>query len=408
MRLRRVVTPLALVALLAGCSNSASAKWVGDGGQTGAPLSSASPGSTPAVATNDPAAIAAPADNATDVPTGMTIAFSGGNPAATQVSLVDAAGTAVAGGPGYDPSTWVPKQQLAYATQYTATVTTTEANGKTSTAKSSFTTMAAPSKTVRVQSYIGDGQVVGIAAPLVVVLDHNVVDSKRASVQKRLSVTSTPPQEGSWYWFSAHEIHYRPKAYWQPGTKLLADLRTGGVPFGDDYFGRSDLTVDASVATDSLQITIDGKAHNLVVSQNGTVVKTMPASLGKASTPSSSGHMVIMTRKPSEIFDSSLGTGGTPVNSPGGYRVKVEFTMRLTWGGQFIHAAPWSVKQQGHTNVSHGCTNVSTANAKWIYEHSHVGDPVTVVNTGSKLQFNDGWTDWDLSWDKYLQGSALA
>ena len=117
--------------------------------------------------------------------------------------------------------------------------------------------------------------------------------------------------------------------------------------------------------------------------------------------------MVIMTRKPKELFDSSLGTGGIPVNSPDGYRELVYYTMRLTWGGQFIHAAPWSVASQGHTDVSHGCTNVSTANAKWMYENSHVGDPVTVKNTGRKLAWGDGWTDWNVSWDTYLKGSAL-
>jgi lipoprotein-anchoring transpeptidase ErfK/SrfK len=133
----------------------------------------------------------------------------------------------------------------------------------------------------------------------------------------------------------------------------------------------------------------------------------MPASLGKPATPSSSGAMVIMTRNPKELFDSSLGTGGTPVNAPGGYKLLVYYTMRLTWGGQFIHAAPWSVASQGKTDVSHGCTNISTANAQWLYENSHVGDPVTVEHTKRKLSWGDGWTDWNVGWDTYLKGSAL-
>jgi lipoprotein-anchoring transpeptidase ErfK/SrfK len=165
--------------------------------------------------------------------------------------------------------------------------------------------------------------------------------------------------------------------------------------------------VDATIAMDPLQVTVDDKTHRVTVEQNGKVVKTMPASLGKAGTPSSSGAMVIMTRKPKELFDSSLGTGGIPVNSPGGYKELVYYTMRLTWGGQFIHAAPWSVASQGHTDVSHGCTNVSTANAKWMYDNSHVGDPVTVKNTKRKLAWGDGWTDWNIGWDAYLKGSAL-
>ena len=48
--------------------------------------------------------------------------------------------------------------------------------------------------------------------------------------------------------------------------------------------------------------------------------------------------------------------------------------MRLTWGGEFIHAAPWSVGQ-GNTNVSHGCVNMSDGNAAWLFAITHIGDP---------------------------------
>ena len=41
--------------------------------------------------------------------------------------------------------------------------------------------------------------------------------------------------------------------------------------------------------------------------------------------------------------------------------------MRVTYSGEFIHAAPWSVGSQGVANVSHGCTGLSTADAAWLY-----------------------------------------
>ncbi len=415
-RLRTFTAPIALISVLAlaACSSSASAKWVGDGGPSGAPLSPgasvpATPGptDTPTASSGSPATITAPANGATDVETGTEIAFTGGDPSTAKVSLATAAGAAVDGRPGADPARWVPAKQLDYDTQYTATISSTGTDGKSATSQVSFTTMAQPAKLNAVHSFMGDAQVFGIAAPVVVTLDHDVAPDERAAVQKRLTVTSTPAQVGAWNWFSGHEVHYRPKAYWQPGTKLFVNIRTGGVNMGGGYYGRNDVTVDTSIATNSLQITVDDKTHKVSIRQNGKLVKTMPASLGKKSTPSSSGTMVIMTRKPQEIFDSSLGTGGTPVASPGGYRELVQFTMRLTWGGQFIHAAPWSVKSQGHTDVSHGCTNVSTANAKWIYQNSHVGDPVTVKNTIRKLVWGDGWTDWDVPWTTYIKGSAV-
>jgi lipoprotein-anchoring transpeptidase ErfK/SrfK len=380
---------LAVLALLGAtaCSSGPPGAWHGPDGSTGAKITS-------------------PANGAKDVPAGLTIAYTGGN-SSTKVALTNADGRAVDGAAGYDPETWVPAKHLDYGTRYTAKVTSTGSNGKSHTSSVTFTTMPEPNNLVRVQSALGDNLVYGIGMPIVITLGHDVSQDDRAEVQKRLSVESTPAQDGSWYWMSDHEIHYRPKTFWAPGTRLHISVQTGGLPFGNGYFGRNDLTVDASITTNPLQVRVDDKTHMVTVEQDGKVVKTMPASLGKPTTPSSSGAMVIMTRKPQELFDSSLGTGGIPVNSPGGYRLLVYFTMRLTWGGQFIHAAPWSVASQGHTDVSHGCTNVSTANAKWLYENSHVGDPVTVANTTRKLAWGDGWTDWNVDWTTYLKGSAL-
>jgi lipoprotein-anchoring transpeptidase ErfK/SrfK len=131
----------------------------------------------------------------------------------------------------------------------------------------------------------------------------------------------------------------------------------------------------------------------------------MPVSLGKPDSPSSSGNMIVMVKNEWEWFDSS--TYGVPVDSTDGYRTKVYWPQRLTWGGQYIHAAPWSVDQQGRVNVSHGCTNLSTENAEWLWRQTHIGDPVIVKGTERGLDRGDGWTDWNMSWEEYLKGSAL-
>ena len=55
--------------------------------------------------------------------------------------------------------------------------------------------------------------------------------------------------------------------------------------------------------------------------------------------------------------------------------------MRVTYSGEFIHAAPWSVGSQGYANVSHGCTGMSTANADWLYHMTVRGDVVEYVGT---------------------------
>jgi lipoprotein-anchoring transpeptidase ErfK/SrfK len=118
--------------------------------------------------------------------------------------------------------------------------------------------------------------------------------------------------------------------------------------------------------------------------------------------PSSSGTTVIMEKLRNTVFDTR--TDPNPANR---YVTPVEYAQRLTWGGEFIHAAPWSVAQQGHVNVSHGCVNVSTANAAWLFGVTLVGTPVTTKGTERALQQGNGWTDWSMSWAAYQAGSAL-
>ncbi len=178
--------------------------------------------------------------------------------------------------------------------------------------------MATPTQQIEVQSWLGDNMVYGDAVPIVITFSP-VGDNERAAVQKRLSVTSTPAQVGAWSWVSATEIHWRPKALWQPGTKFFANIQTGGVPMGDGYYGQDDLTVSrASPTPDVDRRRRQDAQDDRLGGRQGR--QDVPASMGKKSTPSSSGKLVIMSRKPSEEFDSSLGTGGTPVTRPAATR----------------------------------------------------------------------------------------
>jgi lipoprotein-anchoring transpeptidase ErfK/SrfK len=158
------------------------------------------------------------------------------------------------------------------------------------------------------------------------------------------------------------------------------------------------VTVNVSIADKFVMVT-DDATHTMTVSRNDQVIKSIPVSLGKPSTPSSSGQMVIMTKNTTEKFVS------TDPKDP--YELNVNFAQRITWSGQYIHAASWSVGSQGKRNVSHGCTNVSDGNAKWLFDNTHIGDPVIVKGTPRKLDWGNGWTDWNRSWDEYVKGSAL-
>ncbi|SLH57959.1 ErfK/YbiS/YcfS/YnhG family protein [Mycobacteroides abscessus subsp. abscessus] len=76
------------------------------------------------------------------------------------------------------------------------------------------------------------------------------------------------------------------------------------------------------------------------------------------------------------VFDSR--TIGIPLSSPEGYLIDGEYAVRLTWGGVFVHSAPWSVDSQGYANVSHGCINLSPDDAAWYYNTVGIGDPVYI------------------------------
>ncbi|MEV1014081.1 Ig-like domain-containing protein [Micromonospora sp. NPDC049801] len=378
------------LAFTAGCTD-------GDGG--GKPSSWQGGAETPAPKAS--ATIAEPAADAKDVPASTGITFTTKDAQETAVELKDAAGKAVKGTLAADGKSWLPSEALAYGTSYTATVTATGDDGRPATATSTFTTMAKPDKQVRVSSFLGDNQQVGVGMPLIVKFSRDIPEDYRDDVQRRMTVTSTPAQPGIWHWVSPTEVRYRPKEFWKTNSKVSYRVQAGGLPMGDGYYGRADLSVDIKIGP-KLIMTVDNKTKRMTVTRDGKVIKTIPVSLGKKSTPSSSGTMIVIEKLRKTVFDTFEELGPED-----GYRTKIDFAQRLTWGGEFIHAAPWSEGQQGSVNVSHGCVNVSMANGDWLFKNTEVGDPITVKGTERKLQNGNGWTDWNMSWDEYVKGSAL-
>jgi len=237
--------------------------------------------------------------------------------------------------------------------------------------------------------------------PMIIKFGRTIPDKSRAEVERHLSMETSPKQEGTWSWFAGNEIHYRPKVFWQAGTKLKYSANLAGVPLGDGYYGQSDFTVDVKIGR-AFVMTVDDKTKQMTVQKDGQTIKTIPVSLGKPSTPSSTGTMIVMEKAQHTIFDTM--DDPDPKNR---YKTPIDFAQRLTYGGQFIHAAPWSEGKQGRENVSHGCVNVSEKEGNWLFGQTMMGDPITVKNTGRPLKWGDGWTDWSMSWDEYKGRSAL-
>jgi lipoprotein-anchoring transpeptidase ErfK/SrfK len=380
------------ILLTGACTGDKSPSWQGGVGASGSPTPEG-----PQIV----AAITEPASESKDVVAASDITFTTENAKSATVEVKDDKGTVVKGEVLEDGKTWRPAKALAWGTTYTATVTASGDDGRTGSAVSTFTTMAKPNNLVRATSFLGDGQVVGVGMPMIVRFDRAIATKYRADVQRRMTVTATPAQVGIWRWISPTEVHYRPKTYWKAGTKIFYKVQLAGVPMGDNAYGRTDLTVDLKVGR-ALVMTVDNKTKKMTVRQNGKTIKTIPVSLGKKVTPSSSGTMIVIEKKRKTVFDTMEELGPEE-----GYRTKIDYAQRLTWGGEFIHAAPWSEGVQGRTNVSHGCVNVSMANGAWLFGRTMLGDPITVKGTERKLVNGNGWTDWNLSWDEYVKGSAL-
>jgi lipoprotein-anchoring transpeptidase ErfK/SrfK len=393
---RRVLTMLGVGAAGLTFASACSDKkptWNGSGGDT----SGGPPAGKAKVTITEPVA------DAKDVPAGTEIVFTATDSVSTRVVVKDGSGAEVPGAMHPDNAGWLPAKALRYGTSYTAVVTATDDAGKTSTATASFTTMAKPEKLVSFVSFLPDNATVGVGMPLIFRLSRPIGKQQRAATQRRLLVQTEPAQEGIWTWYSETELHWRPKEFWQAGTKVSVNVRAGGLPVGDGYYGKQDSTLTCTIGP-SLLMTVDDKAAPKVmtVTKDGAVIKTIPVSLGRPGMLSSSGTTVVIERLAKTVFDTM-----SDPNPENRYRTDIEYAQRLTWGGEFIHAAPWSVADQGKRNVSHGCINMSTENAKWLFEQTLVGSPVTIKGTDRRLQDGNGWTDWDKPWDEYVKGSAI-
>lgn len=353
------------------------------------------------------AAIVEPADNASDVPTSIELAVSTEQAVETTIELTELDGASIDGEFNEGGDRWLPAGQLAYETTYVATLTAVGENGDNAIATSTFTTMPPPDQSIRVVSFLAGDDVVGVGMPMRIMFWDDsgtaqpVPEEHRAEVERRLSVRSDPPQEGSWHWVNGAEVHYRPQEFWQPGTQIHYRAATGGLPVGDGWYLRNDLNINLTVGSEIL-LEADADTKQMTVTVDGEVERTIPISLGRQEYPSSSGTFVIMEKDREREFDTREELGDD------GYVVDVEYAMRLNHGGEFIHATVRSGEELGADNVTHGCINMQEDNAEWLYDLTHGwGDPVIVEGTSRTADLGNGWSDWNYSWEEYQRGSAL-
>jgi lipoprotein-anchoring transpeptidase ErfK/SrfK len=339
-------------------------------------------------------------DGAVGVRVDSPVSVDAGDGVLGDVKMVNDAGRPVAGQLSSDGLRWETTEPLGYNKQYSLSAEALGLGGSVSR-RVTFETQSPTNQTMPYVMPV-NGALVGIGQPIAIRFDENIPD--RSAAQKSITVTASPPVEGAFYWLNGREVRWRPADYWKPGTTVKVEVNTYGVDLGDGLFGQDDVETQFTIG-DAVISTVDDKTKILTVKRNGEVVKTMPVSMGKNSTPTDNGTYIIGDRHSNLVMDSS--TYGVPVNSPDGYRLDVDWATQMSYSGIYLHSAPWSVGSQGRSNVSHGCLNVSHSNAKWFYDNTKRGDVVEVINTaGPTLPGTDGLGDWNIPWEQWQAGNA--
>nr|WP_232328414.1 Ig-like domain-containing protein [Kibdelosporangium sp. MJ126-NF4]CTQ95913.1 possible lipoprotein [Kibdelosporangium sp. MJ126-NF4] len=391
-----VATAMAVLSVASCSSGEPSAQQQPGGGPTSAGQTS---GGSPAPQPKAIAMAVTPADKAADVAPGEPITVTAADGKLTQVTVTNQEGKAVTGALTPDGLKWESAEALGYSKSYTVNAAGTGTDGKPSSLTSSFSTVK-PGRQITVSLNPTDGQTVGVGQPLAFYFSGNVPD--KAAAEKALKITAEPATEGAFYWFRDNEVHWRPKDYWKTGTKVSINAAIYGKALGPNLFGKEDRKSAVTIGNKVVAVA-DGATKQMTVTVNDQVVRTVPISMGKPRHETPNGTYTVMTEQQNYTMDS--GTYGVPSDSPGGYRTKVAVASRLSNSGIFYHSAPWSVRQQGSSNVSHGCINMSTENANWMQEIGTKGDIFVVQNSGGKaLQAWDGLSDWQLSWEEYQKG----
>ncbi len=343
----------------------------------------------------------------TEVPVDRVVKLKARNGRLTEARLTVADGKGkVSGTIVRDGAAWRAQDLLEPGTTYRLTASAEDEAGESTSFARTFTTDALTLDEQTYPTFLpSGGETVGIGMPVVLKFDLPVQD--KAAFEKHLSVKTSPAQKGAWHWLSDNEVHWRPKDYWKPGTKVTARADINSVPAGSGIYGQEDRVTRFTVG-DAVILRADIPSHQMKVFRNGKLLRTIPISAGKDGFTTRSGVKVIVEKhRYKDMSSASIGIADED-NSDFYDLENVEYAQRVTYSGEFLHAAPWSVGAQGNSNVSHGCVGMSTSNAGWLFGITSVGDVVETTGTGRPTEVGNGFGDWNMPFRDYKQGSALS
>lgn len=318
------------------------------------------------------------------------------------VNVTAAEGDALTGRISGDGRTWTSDRVAAPGTEYS--VEATDTGGGTD--RAGFSTAAAD-KVNKLTLAPGMNTTVGIAQPLSIVFDNPVKD--KAAVERGLKVTTSNNTEGSWGWLQDYSgkdrIDWRPKEYWQSGTRVTLDADLNGIDSGPagGWFVRDYATTFTIGRNQVVKVDLD--RHRLALHRDGRAIMDVPMSAGTPGGDKASwrGTAVLMAKEGTiNMRSETVGLGDA-------YDKMVDSSMRLTWSGMYAHAAPWNAAYFGVANHSSGCVGMSDANAAELYQKAQVGDPFEIAGADAKgtVAEGNGYGAWNVSWSDWQAKSAL-
>ena len=319
------------------------------------------------------------------------------SPSASSSGSSDSASTTVPGSMSQGSKRWHTQWTLATDQSYTVTASARVPGQGTLTRTVSFRTLT-PASTFHTQIFEGYQQTYGVGMPIMLTFSEPITN--KAAVERSLQLTTSNPVTGAWYWDGDEHLNFRPENYWPAGTKISFTGHLAGVEGAKGAYGAANLTQSFNIGDSVIAVT-SATAHQTKIYINGGLKYTWKASTGKASTATPNGTYVSIEKEnPVRMVGGTKGTAGY-------YNELVPYSVRFTFSGDYMHDAPWSVGSQGSSNVSHGCVNLSPTDSKIYYDMAIPGDPVTVTDSTKAGRWDDGWTEWFLSWSALVKGSAL-
>ena len=141
---------------------------------------------------------------------------------------------------------------------------------------------------------------------------------------------------------------------------MHVDAKLYGLKLDDTSYGAADITSDFTIGRNQV-VVADVNSHDLVVKQDGVDGRHLPRLLRprRRQRRPEPGHPLRHPRGDREGPEYLM-------NNPryGYTNILQHWAVRISNNGEFIHANPDSAGAQGNSNVTHGCVNLSLADAE--------------------------------------------